>query len=89
MFELNGRFKEFHSDAGIASRMGSRGSVIFVVMGDKKELFRSGIRTGADAMPLEISIPVSGVKLLTLQVTNAGDLDLGDAANWGSARVVR
>jgi len=88
-FELDGRFKEFHSDAGIATRMGKRGSVVFAVYGDKKELFRSGVRTGADAKPLEISIPVGGVKRLTLQVTNGGDLDLGDAANWGSARLVR
>ncbi len=88
-FELNARFKTFQSDAGIATRMGARGSVIFAVYGDKKELFRSGVRTGADVKPLQISIPVEGVKLLKLQVTNAGDLDLGDAANWGSARVVR
>jgi hypothetical protein len=32
---------------------------------------------------------VAGVKQLALQVTNAGDLDLGDVANWGSARVIR
>ena len=30
-----------------------------------------------------------GVKKLTLKVTNAGDLDLGDVANWGSARMIR
>ena len=88
-FELNGRFKEFLSDAGIATRMGSRGSVVFTVLGDDKELFQSPVVKGADEKPLSIKIPVAGVKVLTLRVTNADDLDLSDAANWGSARVVR
>lgn len=88
-FELGGRFQNFYSDAGIATRMGRRGSVVFSVLGDGKELFKSSVRSGAETKPLEISVPVSGVKLLTLKVTNGGDLDLGDAANWGSARVSR
>jgi hypothetical protein len=32
---------------------------------------------------------VAGVKYLTLKVTNANDLDLGDVANWGSARLLQ
>jgi hypothetical protein len=38
---------------------------------------------------LEIAVPVKGVKTLTLKVTDGGDLDLGDVANWGAARVLR
>lgn len=88
-FALDGRFREFLADVGVASRMGQRGSVVFVVRGDGKELFRSKVITGAEAKPVEVKVSVEGVKLLMLQVTNADDLDLGDAANWGSARVVR
>ena len=89
-FDINGRFKELHCEAGIATRMGKRGSVVFAVYGDgRKELFRSPVVRGADEKPLSISVPVAGVKHLTLEVTSACDLDLGDAANWGSVRVVR
>lgn len=88
-FDLNGRFKEFLSDVGVASRMGNHGSVVFTILGDQKELFKSPVVHGVDEKALSIKIPVAGVKILTLRVTNADDLDLSDAANWGSARVVR
>ena len=88
-FDLNGRFKEFVSDVGVASRMGDQGSVVFTVLGDQKELLKSPVVRGSDGKALSIKVPVAGVKRLTLRVTNGGDLDLGDAANWGSARVIR
>ena len=88
-FDLNGRFKEFLSNAGVASRMGNQGSVVFTVLGDNKELYKSPVVRGSDEKALSIKVPVAGVKVLTLRVTNADDLDLSDAANWGSARVVR
>lgn len=88
-FDLGGRFNEFLTDIGISSRMGDRGSVVFSVLGDGKELFNSGVVTGKATSPIEVRVSVSGVKELTLKVTNGGDLDLGDVANWGSARVVR
>ncbi|MDD4888424.1 MAG: NPCBM/NEW2 domain-containing protein [Phycisphaerae bacterium] len=101
-FDLNGKFNEFRSDIGIATRMGERGSVIFRVLGDGKELYKSPVIRGSAAAgsttqtegqtagkPVEVAVPVKGVKQLTLEVTNAGDLDLGDVANWGSARVLR
>lgn len=100
-FELNGRFREFRADIGIATRMGNRGSVVFRVLGDGKELYKSPLIRGVAQRspaenddkpaggPVEVKVPVAGVKLLTLEVTNGGDLDLGDVANWGSARVLR
>lgn len=87
-FGLNGRFKTFHCEVGIASRMGRRGSVVFQVMGDGKELFKSPVVRGGDEA-LAISVSVEGVKRLELKAADAGDLDLGDAAIWGAARVVR
>jgi NPCBM/NEW2 domain-containing protein len=88
-FDLKGRFREFRSDVGIATRMGPRGSVVFSVLGDGKELQKSEVVRGSDARPLEVSVSVAGVQRLTLKVTHGGDLDLGDVANWGSARVLR
>ena len=88
-FDLKGRFQVFRADVGIATRMGKRGSVIFSVLGDGKERFNSGIVRGSDPAPKPINIRVDRVKRLTLKVVSAGDLDLGDAANWGSARALR
>jgi hypothetical protein len=87
-FELAGRFREFRTDIGLAERS-ERGSVVFTVLGDGRELFRSKTVTADEPSPIPVQVSVQGVKLLTLKVTNAGDLDLGDAANWGSARVIR
>lgn len=88
-FDLNRRFQEFRADVGIDTRVGDKGSVRFIVLGDGKELHGSSIVRGADKEPHPIRVPASGVKLLTLKVTNGDDLDLGDVANWGSARVLR
>ena len=88
-FDLGGAFKRFRADVGIAARMGKRGSVVFRVLGDGKELYKSPVVTGADPQPRGVDVPVAGVKRLTLAVNDAGDLDLGDVANWASARVLK
>lgn len=88
-FDLGKRFQRLQSDIGIASRIGSRGSVVFEVIGDGKSLYQSPVVTGKEPRPIPIDIPVAGVERLTLSVTNAGDLDVGDVANWGSVRVIR
>jgi hypothetical protein len=88
-FTLDGKFSEFRADVGIDSRQRERGSVVFYVLGDRRELYRSSTITGKEPQPVVVQVPIAGVRELTLKVTNAGDLDLGDTANWGSARVVR
>lgn len=88
-FDVGGRFQQFHAEVGIASRIVNRGSVVFAVYGDGRPLFESGVVTGSAAAPLPVSVDIDNVKRLTLKVTDAGDLDLGDVANWGSARVTR
>ena len=88
-FLINARFQEFRSDIGIDSRIGNRGSIVFTVLGDGKQLYQSPVVKGADPKPREVAVSVAGVKYLTLKVTNANDLDLGDVANWGSARLLQ
>jgi len=87
-FDLRKKFKLFKSEVGIDSIMGKRGSVVFIVKGDGKELYKSPIVKG-DQPPLSIEVNTEGVDKLTLIVNDGGDLDMGDAANWVSARVVR
>ncbi len=88
-FELNGRYKEFRSAVGIDTRMGQRGNVRFLVLGDGKVLYEGPVVRGADPAPREAIAAVAGVKRLTLKVVQGDQLDLGAAANWGSARVLR
>ncbi len=57
---------------------GHDGTVVFVVKGDGKELFRS--RTIRDHKVRQRSIPIAEVDLLELIVENAGD---GNSGDWG------
>ena len=57
---------------------GHPGSVVFVVRGDGRELFRS--ETVADQNVRSIDIGISGVDVLELIVENAGN---GNAGDWG------
>jgi len=88
-FPINKRFKEFRADVGVDSGVDDRGSVIFEVLGDGKSLYRSPVVRGSDKTPRPVKVTVANVSRLTLKVTNAGDLDLGDVANWGAARVLK
>jgi alpha-glucosidase len=69
--------------------MGERGNVRFLVLGDGRALYESPIVKGSDPAPREVVASVAGVKRLVLKVVQADQLDLGAAANWGSARVLR
>lgn len=88
-FDLRKRFKQFKAEVGVDSLMGKRGSVVFSVIGDNgKELYKSPVVKG-DQPPLSVEVNTEGVEKITLVVTDGGDLDMGDAANWVSARVIR
>jgi hypothetical protein len=88
-FRLARAFKTFQAVTGIDSHSAERGSVIFSVIGDGKVLFKGPVVRGSDPEPHEISVSVEGVDELTLKVENAGDLDLGDMANWALAQLLR
>ena len=87
-FDLHKKFKQFKAEVGIDSLMGRRGSVVFIVMGDGKEIYKSPVVKG-EQPPLSIEVSTEGVDKISLVVTDGGDLDMGDAANWVSARVIR
>lgn len=57
------------------------GSVIFIVKGDNKELYNSGIIRKGDALK-PIDIPLNNVKLLELIVEPTDDGPSGDHAVW-------
>ncbi len=58
-----------------------KGSVVFKVFGDGKELYSSGTVRGGEAVK-HISLPVKGIDVLELRVEDAGDGISGDHADW-------
>ena len=85
--ELAGSCTSFTAAVGIDDEdgeTGHNGSVEFVITGDDRVLWRSGVmRGGEPAKP--VLVPLSGIQHLILSVTNAGDGDGGDHADWASA----
>lgn len=74
--ELTPGWKIFHTRYGLQD--GAGGSVVFVIRGDGKELFRS--QRVADHQSREIEVSVAGVRRLELMVEDAGD---GANSDWG------
>ena len=75
-FDLGGHWKTFRSGYGLQD--GHEGSVVFVVCGDGRELFRSERITDKRLRRLEVS--VADVKELELIVEDGGD---GVSSDWG------
>ncbi|RDI21569.1 glycoside hydrolase family 97 catalytic domain-containing protein [Lentzea flaviverrucosa] len=60
------------------------GSVVFQVFGDDKPLYDSGVISGKGAA-VPIDVDVSGVRMLSLRVTDGGDGRNFDHADWAEA----
>ncbi|MBI2194634.1 MAG: NPCBM/NEW2 domain-containing protein [Planctomycetes bacterium] len=80
-YALNGQFRRFSARAGIDAATEGKGSVVFEVYGDGKKLWSSGIVTGLDAAR-DVEVDLTGVDRLRLVVTDAGDGNKFDAADW-------
>ena len=70
-------------DKPFANGLG-KGSVVFEVYGDGKKLWASPVMSGLDAAK-SVDLPVEGVDRLRLVVTDAGDGNRFDAADWCNA----
>lgn len=68
---------------GLAGKNGKidRGSVRFVVKGDGKEIYNSGIIKGS-AAPLSIDLELKGIQILELTIDPTDDGASGDNALW-------
>ena len=65
---------------------GQRASVEFVVIGDDKELWKSGLMRAGDA-PKACSVDLTGVKVLELLVNDGGNGTDFDHADWADAKI--
>jgi glucose/arabinose dehydrogenase len=76
----------FVTDVGIDDTAGARGSVVFQVWLDGVKAFDSGVVTGGDRRK-SVNLSVAGKKTLRLVVTDGGNSNAFDIADWAGARV--
>ncbi len=85
--DLDGKVERFKAYVGVDDAAGRRGSVRFMVYGDGKRLFDSGVMKGGQEAK-SVDVPLAGVRRLRLMVTAAGDGIDSDHANWAQAEFV-
>ena len=85
VFDLGGRWGRL--DAFCALQLGHQGSVVFVVLGDGTELFRSG--PVADSAERSVQTDLTGVETLELVVEDGGNGRSGDWGIWFSPMLSR
>ncbi|MDR3456581.1 MAG: NPCBM/NEW2 domain-containing protein [Verrucomicrobiae bacterium] len=84
---LGGGAQSFAASVGVDDEVGGNraASVEFIVVGDGRELWKSGVLHAGDAAK-DCAVNLSGVKLLTLKVGDADDGNSYDHADWGDAK---
>lgn len=84
--QLDGKAKLFTAQVGIDDEMeGHEPAVEFIVIGDGKKLWSSGIMRLGDA-PKPCSVNLNNVQKLELVVTDGGNGNYYDHANWADAK---
>ena len=85
--DLKGGSTRFTASVGIDGEdgaIGNDGSVEFIVLGDGKELFRSGVMRGGQKAK-SADVDLTGLKMLILRVTDGGDGNARDHGDWAEA----
>jgi hypothetical protein len=87
VFDLDGNWKTFSAAGGLQSGVPDVGSAVFVVKGDGRELYRSGLLKGETVA--EIRASVKGVKRLELIVESGKGDNACCWSVWGSPELSR
>lgn len=85
-YYLGGTCTGLTTDVGIDDEVGARGSAVFRIHVDGREVAASGRLTGEDGS-VRLTAPLTGAYELTLQVTDGGDGNSYDHADWGAPRL--
>lgn len=83
---LSGNAVRFSAQVGIADDVGENGSVEFIVLADRQEIWRSEPMRGGNT-PVPLDIDLTGITTLTLIATDAGDGNTDDHAVWADAAI--
>ena len=89
VYGLGGKVSRFEAWVGVDAEMAgyAESSVIFRVLGDGKTIFDSGVMK-VDSPAKRVSVDLKGVAELALVVTDAGDGNICDHANWADAVLI-
>jgi hypothetical protein len=88
-YALEDEAQTFHATIGLDDEAGSRGSAVFVVLGDGRELFRSPILRRSDAAVEVGPLPLTGVRRLTLSAEFGDGGDVQDVVDWVRPSLLR
>ncbi len=82
---LDGRVQTFTAQVGVDDEAKAQGRVVFRVIGDDQELYRSAYLTSGEPAHL-VEVDLTGVRRLLLLVEPDDDETDGDHADWAEAR---
>jgi len=85
-YALSGNYSTFNADVGVDDEVNGNGSVTFEVWADGVKLYDSGLVTGGTAAK-SIAVNVAGKQTLELVVTDGGNGNNYDHADWAGARL--
>jgi hypothetical protein len=87
-FDLSGKnYSHFISDVGVDDEVGANGTVDFEVWLDGVRIY-SSLRMTGTSFTQTIDVDVTGGRNLLLVVTNSGDGNAYDHADWAEARLI-
>ncbi len=84
LINLQGSATKFDAMAGVDDEKKGQGSVQFQVYVDGRKKLETPVLHGGDA-PVPVSVDLTGAKRMTLVVTDAGDGNDSDHADWAGA----
>lgn len=86
VYGLEGRYATFTSVVGVDDEVGDRGSIVFQVWADGKQIYDSGLMLGSTPSK-NVHLDIDGVDLLKLVITTGGDDDKYDHGDWANAKL--
>ncbi|KJF43568.1 hypothetical protein LH29_10610 [Draconibacterium sediminis] len=87
-YRLDKGFTTFEALVGIDDANGKEGNVEFVLIGDGRELWKSGWVKKSDPGQ-KVSVDIRQVKRLTLRVNRGEGGNTGDQSEWVNAKLIR
>jgi len=86
LIKLGGSAISFKGSAGVDDESSKPGTVEFVILGDRRVLWKSGIMKQGDPAK-EFHVSLKGVEKMAMLVTDGGDDINYDHADWINARI--
>ncbi len=87
-YDLQGLYDTFAAVVGMDTNGATNSAAEFVVVGDGKELWRSGALAKTDS-PKPVEVGITGVRKLVLRVTGSGERRTRAQADWAEPKVMR